>query len=138
MMINKIFCSALLFSSFPSSAMSEEQKSKEVSAEVRNKVAFKTLKSSPQTVQVFTKGLVCDSCVLGIRKKLQSLDFVDTELPGKGITLNVKSQLVSINLKNGESVDGALIAEAIKGAGYEPVTLFKLGAGNKLQQISLS
>ena len=88
-------------------------------------------------MQVYTKGLVCESCALGIRKKVQRLDFVDTKKPSKGVVLDVRSQLVSISLKNGAVINKAELTKAIKGAGYEPLTLFKLENGKVLKSESL-
>ena len=108
----------------------------EISTKEREKVALTTLKSEPNTVQVYTKGLICESCGLGVRKKLQKLKFVDTSKPQKGIVLNVKSQLVSITLKQGQSADAEAIKKAIKGAGYDPVYLYDLD-GKTLKSVSL-
>lgn len=108
----------------------------EISEKAREKVALATLKFSPDTVQVYAKGLICESCGLGVRKKLQRLAFVDTSKPKKGIIMNVKSQLVSISLKQGRFADIKAIKKAIKGAGYDPITLYELN-GKKLQSVSL-
>jgi len=108
----------------------------EISKNAREKVALATLKSSPDTVQVYAKGLICESCGLGVRKKLQRLAFVDTSKPKKGIIMDVKSQLVSISLKQGQSADIKAIKKAIKGAGYDPVYLYQLD-GKTLKSVSL-
>lgn len=125
-----------LFTSFVITAQAAENHHKEVTDKARTETAQKALKGSPETVQVYAKGLVCESCALGIRKKLQRLDFVDTKKPNKGIVLNVKSQLISISLKEEKTLDKAALVKAIKGAGYDPMTLFKLN-GKKLQSESL-
>lgn len=109
---------------------------KVISSKERDAAALSTLKSSAGTVQVYAKGLVCESCGIGIRKKIQKLKFVNTKLPKKGIIMHVKSQLVSISLKEGATVDIEALKEAIKGAGYEPVSLYELDKG-KLKIISL-
>ena len=108
----------------------------EISAKAREKVALTNLKSAPNTVQVYAKGLICESCGLGVRKKLQRLKFVDTSRQKKGIVMDVKSQLVSISLKQGKFADAESIKKAIKGAGYDPITLYKL-EGKKLKSVSL-
>ena len=108
----------------------------EISEKEREKAALANLKSSPNTVQIFTKGLICESCGLGIRKKLQKLKFVDTSKPKKGIVMDVKSQLISLSLKQGESPNLVAIKKAIKGAGYDPITLYELKA-KKLKSVSL-
>ena len=86
---------------------------------------------------MYVRGLICESCGLGVRNKLQRLDFVDTKKPKKGITLDVKSQLTSISIKKGKKADFKAIVKAIKGAGYDPVTLYELGTGSKLKVTSL-
>jgi len=108
----------------------------EISEHAREKVALAKLKSSPNTVQVYAKGLICESCGLGVRKKLQKLKFVDTSKPKKGIVMDVKSQLVSITLKQRQSADEEAIKKAIKGAGYDPMYLYELD-GKKLKSVSL-
>lgn len=108
----------------------------EISEKAREKVALTALKSKANTVQVYAKGLICESCGLGVRKKLQKLKFVDTSKPQKGIVMDVKSQLVSITLKQGQTADVEAIKKAIKGAGYDPITLFELN-GKKLKSLSL-
>lgn len=108
----------------------------EISEKAREKVALATLKSSPNTVQVYARGLICESCGLGVRKKLQRLKFVDTSKPKKGIVMDVKSQLVSVSLKQGKTADLEAIKKAIKGAGYDPMKLYQL-KGKKLKSVSL-
>jgi len=80
--------------------------------------------------------MLCESCGLGVRKKLQKLKFVDTSKPQKGIVMDVKSQLVSITLKQGLSADVEAIKKAIKGAGYDPIALYELD-GKNLKSVSL-
>jgi len=108
----------------------------EISVKEREKVALTTLQSFPDTVQIYAKGLICESCGLGVRKKLQKLKFVDTSKPHKGIVMNVKSQLVSVSLKKGHSFDLEAIRKAVKGAGYDPITLYDL-RDKKLKSISI-
>ena len=109
---------------------------KEISTKERGTVALSTLKSTQGTIQVYAKGLVCESCGIGIRKKIQKLKFVDTKQPQKGIIMDVKSQLVSISLKEGADLDIEAIKKAVKGAGYEPMALYQLNGG-KLKVTSL-
>ena len=110
---------------------------KEINSKDRSAIALSKLKASKDTVQLYARGLICESCGLGVRKKLQRLDFVDTKKPKKGIILDVKSQLASIAVKKGKKADPKAIVKAIKGAGYDPVALYELGAGNKLKVTNL-
>ncbi len=136
--MKKIIFNLLLFVSLFVSVQAEGKHHTEITDKARNEAALKALKSSPTTVQVYAKGLVCESCALGIRKKVQRLDFVDTGKPSKGVVLDVRSQLVSISLKKGETLDKQALAKAIKGAGYDPITLFILEKGKKLKSESLT
>lgn len=108
----------------------------EISEKARKKAALVAMQSFPNTVQVYAKGLICESCGIGVRKKLQKLKFVDTGQPKKGIVMDMKSQLVSVSLKPGKSADSEAIKKAIKEAGYEPVRLYDL-RDKKLKSVSL-
>ena len=108
----------------------------EISEKDREKLALTALRSSPNKVQIYAKGLVCESCGIGVRKELQKLKFVDTSKPKKGIVIDVKSQLVSVAVKHGKFANIEAIKKAIKRAGYEPVKLYEL-KDNKLKSISL-
>jgi len=108
----------------------------EITEKDRDLSALTALKTFPNTVQIYAKGLVCESCGIGVRKKLQKLKFVDTSKPQKGIVMNVKSQLVSVTLKAGIPIDKEAIKKAIKGAGYDPIKLYEF-EGKKLKSSSL-
>jgi len=121
-----------------SSAFADEKgHASEITEEARNVSALKALNAYPNTVQIYAKGLVCESCGIGVRKKLQKLKFVDTSKPQKGIVMNVQSQLVSVTLKDGVPIDIEAIKKAIKGAGYDPITLYEMD-GKKLKSSSLA
>lgn len=135
--MKQIILQLLLSVSLLISAQAKGKHHTEITSQERNTVALKALKGSPGTVQVYAKGLICESCALGVRKKLQRLSFVDTTKPSKGVILNAKSQLVSISLKKGSKIDKQAIVKAIKGAGYDPITLFQLERGKKLKSVSL-
>ena len=126
-----------LLSLFSLSHADTEKHFQEISGKDRGRAALTALKSNPNTVQVYARGLVCESCAIGIRKKLQKLKFVDNDKPDKGIVLDVKRQLVSVFLKEGKRVDSSAIIKAVKGAGYDPVTLYELEGGKKLKSTSL-
>ena len=134
---NSLVTLTILFSLVLFSQADQKNHHKEISQEERVKVALSLLKKSPNTVQVYARGLICETCGIGVRKKLQRLDFVDSKKSQKGILLNVKSQLVSIAIKDGSSVNAGEITEAIKKAGYDPVTLHELSRGGSLKTTSL-
>jgi len=98
----------------------------EINDKARDAFATKTLKKQNQTVVIYARGLICESCAIGIRKKLQRLKFVDTRKPKKGILMDPKTQLVTISLNGQKPVDPAAISKAIKGAGYDPVSLYQV------------
>ena len=108
----------------------------EISEKKRIVAATAKLTAAPGTVLVFAKGLCCESCAIGIRKKVQKLDFVDTSKPKKGIDLDAKTQLVTIVMKKGATVDMAALKKAIKDAGYDAMKLYELTASKALKTSS--
>lgn len=135
--MKKILLSLLALLSLLTLSQADTNHHKEISGKDRGKVALTVLKATPNTVQIYARGLVCQSCAIGVRKKLQKLKFVDNNKPEKGVILNVKSQLVSVSLKEGKSVDSSALIKAVKGAGYDPVMLYELEGGKKLKTTSL-
>lgn len=136
--MKKILISLITFLSLLAVSQAElKNHHKEITSKDREKIALTALEYSPKTVQIYAKGLVCESCAIGIRKKLQKLNFVDTKKSEKGIVLDVKAQLVSISLKEGESVNVSELIKAIKGAGYDPIMLYQLENEKKLKSTSL-
>ena len=118
------------------SAQAQMKFEPEISEKKRIVAATAKLKAAPGTVLVFAKGLCCESCAIGIRKKVQKLDFVDTSKPKKGIDLDAKTQLVTIVMKKGASVDMKALDKAIKDAGYDAVKLYELTSAKKLKSTS--
>lgn len=101
----------------------------EISEQKREAAALVTLKKSPCTILVYAKGMCCESCGIGVRKKLQKLGFVDTTRFNKGIDLDPRSQLVTIAVKKGATPDGQAIHKAVQQAGYDAMKLYELKAG---------
>jgi len=97
----------------------------EINDKARDAFASKTLKKQNQSVVIYARGLVCESCAIGIRKKMQRLKFVDTKKPQKGIVMDPKTQLVTVSL-NDKAIDLGAISKAIRGAGYDPVSLYQV------------
>ncbi len=122
----------------PAYADSNHCSAEEISEKARQQVALAALRAAPHTVQVYAKGLICQSCGIGVRKKLQRLSFTDRSRFNKGIDMDVKTQLVTVALKEGQTYDAAEVTKAVRGAGYTPVTLYALDAQNQLQSISLA
>lgn len=101
----------------------------EASRESRVAAAKAILAKEPDVVTIFTKGLCCPSCAIGIRKKVGKLDFVDTKRLKKGVDLDAKMQLATIALKEGAVPELDALAKAIDDAGYDGVHLFHLEDG---------
>jgi hypothetical protein len=53
------------------------------------------------------------------------LGYTDKKAKGKGVTLDVNTQMVVLQLKKGVTPNPANIAQAFIDAGYAPVTLYK-------------
>ena len=86
------------------------------------------LNQYPNTAVVHVKGLVCDSCGIGIRIGLAKVDGVDKSKFTKGVLLDSSNQYVVI--ANGQSVDFKIIFQKIHDAGYDPMHLCYIEQGN--------
>ncbi len=96
---------------------------------VRKAEALKILKKTPGAVLIYAKGLCCQSCGIGVRKKVGKLDFVDVSRFDTGVELHPRTQLATIAVKKGKKAKGKALSKAIDAAGYEPVNLYKLKRG---------
>lgn len=95
---------------------------KEVSSERRSAVVSQMLKKEPSSLLVYTKGLVCKSCGIGIRKHIAKMRSVDRSRGKKGVLLDINNQLVQV-MVYGEP-DTKAVAKAIRDAGYTPVKAY--------------
>ncbi|MGB0292058.1 MAG: heavy-metal-associated domain-containing protein [Luteolibacter sp.] len=109
-----------------------------ISEKQREAAALMTLEATPGVVKVYAKGLCCESCAIGIRKKVHKLKFVDTSKLNKGVDLDARTQLVTIAVRQGEAVDIPALKKAIKEAGYEAIKLYELTADKKLKSAPLN
>ena len=100
--------------------------SPEVSEDVRIIAATARLESERETIVVYAEGLCCPSCAIGVRKMISKLDFVDRSRFNKGVTLDTKTQLVTVALSTSDGVDLDALSKAIDKAGYEPVRAYSL------------
>ena len=91
-------------------------------------------KSVPKD-QVIVKvdGVVCAFCANGLRKGLCRFDFVDTGKKGKGISLDAKKQLLTIQLKKDGKPDLKKVFESIRKGGYKPVEAYSSVDGKIVQ-----
>ena len=102
---------------------------KEASEEARAKVAKAKLNKESSVSIMYVKGLCCPSCAIGIRKKVNKLEFVDTTRFVGGVVLDTKYQLVVVALKDGKQVKSKPFAQAIVDAGYDPMHLYHIKDG---------
>ena len=122
----------ILFSMFQVNATGlPEAKPDEKIAAVKQKLA-----AAPGIATVYVKGLCRPSCAIGIRKKISKLDFVDKKRFVKGVELDTKTQLASIAVTEGQSINIILLTQAIRDAGYDPANLHTLDSG-KVKSLSL-
>ncbi len=96
---------------------------------VRKSAAVEILKKTPDAVLIYAKGLCCQSCGIGVRKKVGKLDFVDVFRFNTGVELHPQTQLATIAIKKGKKAKGKSLGSAIDAAGYEPVNLYQLKKG---------
>ena len=71
-------------------------------------------------VAVAVDGLCCATCGIGVKKKIQKLDFVAK----KGVEIDVDNSMAIISLKEANKMDQDAIVTAIRKAGYEPVSFY--------------
>jgi hypothetical protein len=110
-------------------AEGEHAKPAQVSEVERRADAKQTLSANPDTVAVYAKGMCCPSCAIGIRVKLSSLVFVDSERFDGGIKLNAKTQLVTVAIRPGQAVNRQALSLMVRRAGFDPVDYFWLENG---------
>jgi len=87
----------------------------------------KTLDSSTLAVRV--KGLVCESCGLGLRKKISKFKAVDTKRFNKGVAMDVHTMVLTVALKEGETLAPQDLKQAISDAGYDAVFYYHMKNG---------
>ena len=104
-------------------AMAAQARSTEVgdSSELRYQAAKGMVENHPNYLAVYTKGLVCSSCGIGLRIHSSKLEGVDKSQLTNGVDLDVKKQLVLVAFKPDAAIDVDGVREAIYNAGYDPV-----------------
>jgi hypothetical protein len=104
-------------------AMAAHARSTEVgdSSELRDQAAKEMVENHPNYLAVYTKGLVCSSCGIGLRIHSSKLEGVDKSQLTNGVDLDVKKQLVLVAFKPDAAIDVDGVREAIYNAGYDPV-----------------
>ena len=113
---------------------SKEQRAAKVSEQQRLDSVKEDLAAHRDTLAFFAKGMCCQSCAIGIRVHVASMEFVDRSRFNKGIKLNPLTQVVTVAHKSDLKVDPAALAIAVQRAGYEPVELYRLANGEVERQ----
>jgi len=103
--------------------------SPEITKDERSVAAQKVLNELNHAATIYVKGLCCPSCAIGIRKKVSTLEFIDTKRLKKGVSLDTKTQLATIALKEDKTINSTALAKAIRDAGYTPFHLYQLQKG---------
>ena len=98
--------------------------------EERLEAAKEVLKSSANISLIYVKGLVCPSCAIGIRKNLSKMLGVDRSRFKDGIDMDPETQLVTISLREGVSLDNKDLIELVEDAGYTAIEEYKLHDGH--------
>jgi copper chaperone CopZ len=109
--------------------MANEDK-EEALPEERLEAAKKVLKSSANISLIYVKGLVCPSCAIGVRKNLSKMLGVDKTRFKDGIDMDPETQLVTISLKEGVSLDNKDLIELVEDAGYTAIEEYKFHDGH--------
>lgn len=108
------------------------EKYPEAKQEARAKAATEVLQKEKGVALLYVKGLCCPSCAIGIRLKLSKLKFVDKKRFKKGIDMDPKTQLVTVALKEGRTIDQGQIEKKVDDAGYDAMEWYTL-EGNALK-----
>ena len=90
-------------------------------SEFRDQAAIGMVENHPNYIAVYTKGLVCNSCGIGLRIHIGKLDGVDKSRLTKGVDLDVEKQFVLVAFKPDAAIDVESVRKAIYNAGYDPV-----------------
>ncbi|MBL00502.1 MAG: hypothetical protein CMI34_03720 [Opitutales bacterium] len=90
-------------------------------SEFRDQAAIGMVENHPNYIAVYTKGLVCNSCGIGLRIHIGKLDGVDKSRLTKGVDLDVEKQFVLVAFKLDAAIDVESVRKAIYNAGYDPV-----------------
>ncbi len=73
-----------------------------------------------ETVLVSVNGMVCGFCVQAITKKVQALNEVEK------VNVDLDNKKVTIDIKEGQTVDDPTITKVITEAGYKVVSIERL------------
>ena len=115
-------------------APTKEERAAKVTDEQRIKSVQEELNTNPKAVAIFAKGMCCQSCAIGVRVHVASMNFVDTKRFNKGVKLNALTQVVTVALKEDAKVHPNAIKVAVQRAGYDPIEMYQLVDGKVARQ----
>ena len=81
-----------------------------------------------QDYVISVNGIVCEFCSLGVTKKIAKLPFIDKSKYTDGVSVEVESQMVTIAVKKGATLDRDALFKAIESGGYNPIEIFMVSA----------
>ena len=73
-----------------------------------------------ETVKATVNGMVCAFCAQGIEKRLSKLPAA------RAVFVDLKSRVVAVEAKPGQTIDATAVTNEIKEAGYDVVKLERL------------
>ncbi|MEM1222238.1 MAG: heavy-metal-associated domain-containing protein [Verrucomicrobiota bacterium] len=100
----------------------------EIPTKLRAIAAQELLVQNPQYKSIFVKGLICSSCGIGLRIHLNRVDGIDRKQLNRGVDMNIDTQLVTIAIEEGKSIDMSKVNKAIYKAGYDPVYYYEMSS----------
>ena len=115
-------------------APTKEERAAKVTDEQRMKNVQEELNTNPKAIAFFAKGMCCQSCAIGVRVHVATMNFVDTERFNKGVKLNALTQVVTVAIKDGAKAHPNAIKVAVQRAGYEPIEMYQLVDGQVERQ----
>ena len=115
-------------------ASTKEERAAKVTDEQRMKNVQEELNTNPKSIAFFAKGMCCQSCAIGVRVHVATMNFVDTERFNKGVKLNALTQVVTVAIKDGAKAHPNAIKVAVQRAGYEPIEMYQLVDGQVERQ----
>ena len=115
-------------------AVTKEERAARVTDQQRMEDVQQELNTNPKSIAFFAKGMCCQSCAIGVRVHVATMNFVDTSRFNKGVKLNALTQVVTVAVKDDAKVHPNAIKVAVQRAGYEPVEMYQLVDGKVARQ----
>ena len=117
-MIPRCTLAVIVALTLASSFVRADDDKEEARPEVRLAAAKEVLMESANISLLYLRGLVCPSCAIGVRKNLSKMEGVDKKRFKDGIDMNPETQLVTVALKKGASLNSKELLERVEDAGY--------------------